>query len=102
MIDKLFHVIMDRKLNGDKNSYTVQLLEKKNKMLKKIIEEAGEVVIAMGESNEKEIVYEVADLTYHTLVGLAYFGIDPDKISQELKRRFGIGGLKEKESRKKG
>jgi phosphoribosyl-ATP pyrophosphohydrolase len=52
-------------------------------------EEAGETIIAAKNKSREEIIYEVADLWFHTLIALAYFGISPEEIYQELGRRFG-------------
>ena len=68
-------------------------------MLKKVTEEASELTFAIKDDDTKEIIYEAADLTYHVLVSLASKNISPDQIKQELARRFGIGGIEEKNSR---
>ena len=101
VIDQLFHTILERKREGNSsNSYTAKLLKGgANKILKKVIEEAGEFALAVKDQNKKEIIYEVSDLLYHSLVALAYSDINPEKVKTELKRRFGIGGLEEKASR---
>ena len=52
------------------------------------------------ENDEKEIIYEAADLTYHTLVALCSKNISPDRIKQELAKRFGMSGIEEKNNRK--
>ena len=65
-----------------------------------MIEEAGEFTFAYKDDDEGEMVYEAADLTYHMLVALASKNIAPDRIKQELARRFGISGIEEKNSRK--
>jgi len=103
VIDTLYHTILERK-NGDPNrSYTAKLLQgKENSMLKKIVEEAGEFCFAVKDDNEDEIIYECADLTYHVLVALGKKGISPDRIKQELVRRFGMSGIEEKNSRSDG
>ncbi len=69
-------------------------------MLKKIVEEAGEFCFAIKDKNEEETIYEAADITYHVLVALASLNISPDRVKQELARRFGISGIEEKNSRK--
>ena len=101
VVDTLFHTILERKREGDSSkSYTAKLLQGgANRILKKVLEEAGEFALAVKDGEEKEIIYESADLLYHSLVALAYSDIDPDRVRQELKRRFGIGGLEEKASR---
>ena len=80
-------------------SYTSKLLEDENLRLKKIGEEAAETLIAAKGGNREQIVHEVADLWFHTLVLLAAQGLKPDDILQELARRFGTSGLVEKAGR---
>ncbi|ADG91920.1 phosphoribosyl-ATP diphosphatase [Arcobacter nitrofigilis DSM 7299] len=101
VLDNLFHVIQDRKNDDPKKSYTSKLLNgKENSMLKKIVEEAGEFTFAVKDDNSEEMIYEAADLVYHTMVALASKDISPDRIKQELARRFGMSGIDEKNSRK--
>ncbi|RXJ80834.1 bifunctional phosphoribosyl-AMP cyclohydrolase/phosphoribosyl-ATP diphosphatase HisIE [Arcobacter sp. F2176] len=101
ILDNLFHVIQDRKNDDPKKSYTSKLLNgKENSMLKKIVEEAGEFTFAVKDDNSEEMIYEAADLVYHTMVALASKNISPDRIKQELARRFGMSGIDEKNSRK--
>lgn len=98
--DKLYHTIQERKLSNPKSSYVASLFEKgDNAILKKVVEEAGEFSFAVKDNDEKEIVYEAADLAFHTLVALAHKNINPDLIKQELERRFGLSGIDEKNSR---
>jgi len=101
VIEQLYHTILERKRDGNSSkSYTAKLLQGgANKILKKVIEEAGEFALAVKDQDESEIIYEVSDLLYHSLVALAYSDVNPDKVKTELKRRFGIGGLEEKASR---
>ncbi len=100
VIDTLYDTICERKNEDISKSYTAKLLNgKENSMLKKIIEEAGEFTFAIKDKNEDDIIYEAADVTYHVLVALASKNINPDRIKQELARRFGISGIEEKNSR---
>ena len=101
VIDNLYHTILDRKKQNDPSkSYTSLLFNKgENSILKKVIEEAGEFCFAIKDDNEEEIIYECADLLYHSLVALAYKDINPDRIKSEIARRFGISGIEEKNSR---
>ncbi|EJF07716.1 phosphoribosyl-ATP pyrophosphohydrolase [Thiovulum sp. ES] len=103
VIDQLFHTIEERKREGNSDkSYTAKLLNGgANRILKKVIEEAGEFSLAVKDRDEKEIILESADLLYHTLVALSYSNVNPDKVREEIKKRFGIGGLVEKASRGK-
>ncbi len=100
VIDTLYHTILERKHADPETSWTAKLLSKgENTILKKVVEEAGEFSFAVKDDDEAEIVYEAADLTYHVLVALGYKNISPDRIKQELARRFGISGIAEKASR---
>ncbi len=102
VIDTLYHTILERKFADPESSWTAKLFAKgENDILKKVIEEAGEFSFAVKDKNEDEIVYECADLTYHVLVALGYRNISPDRIKQELARRFGMSGIAEKNSRTK-
>jgi phosphoribosyl-ATP pyrophosphohydrolase len=69
-------------------------------ILKKVGEEATETVIAAKGGDADELVYETADLWFHTLVLLVHQGVDPDRVLNELERRFGLSGLEEKAARK--
>jgi len=100
--DKLYHTLQDRKNADPKTSYVASLFKKgDNSILKKVVEEAGEFCFAVKDNDEKEIVYECADLAFHTLVALAQKNINPELIKQELKRRIGISGIEEKNRREK-
>lgn len=102
VIDTLYHIIQERKNDDPKISYTAKLLKgKENSMLKKIVEEAGEFTFAVKDNDTEEIIYEGADLVYHCMVALASKNISPDRIKQELSRRFSISGIEEKNSRVK-
>ena len=101
VIDELYHTILDRKHADPESSWTAKLFTKgENTILKKVVEEAGEFSFAVKDDNEEEIIYEAADLTYHVLVALGYKNISPDRIKQELARRFGMSGITEKNARK--
>ena len=156
IIDEIYHVILERKLNADpQTSYVASLFKKgENAVLKKVGEEAGELIMACkdasaarrfenladkhasGSSNLKRaqqilsrdeqdlnsqiltqgakeqgekdelkkaldgVVYEAADLCFHSLVALAAHGIHPERVKTELARRFGLSGIEEKNSRK--
>jgi len=103
IVDTLYHVIQERKNADPSSSYVAKLLHgKKNSMLKKISEEAAELCFAMKDKNEEEIVYEAADLLFHVLVGLGWHNVHPDRIKQELARRFGLSGIAEKNAREHG
>ena len=102
VVDTLYHTIQDRKNTDSTKSYTAKLLQgEQNSMLKKIVEEAGEFTFAIKDDNEDEIIYEASDLLYHSLVALASKNISPDRIKQEIARRFGMSGIEEKNNRTK-
>jgi len=100
VIDTLYHTIQERKNADPKTSWTAKLISKgDNTILKKVVEEAGEFSFAYKDNDEKEMIYEAADLTYHMLVALAVKNISPDRIKQELASRFDMSGIAEKNSR---
>ncbi|PHM18675.1 MAG: bifunctional phosphoribosyl-AMP cyclohydrolase/phosphoribosyl-ATP pyrophosphatase [Sulfuricurvum sp. PD_MW2] len=102
VIDELYHTILNRKNADPETSWTAKLLSKgDNAILKKVVEEAGEFSFAIKDGNENEIIYECADLVYHVLVALGHKNISPDRIKQELARRFGMSGIAEKNAREK-
>lgn len=92
-LDDVYGVIEDRKRNPKEGSYVAGLFDKGlDKILKKIGEEAGETVIGAKNGDKKEIVYETADLWFHSLIVLSYFDLKPSDIYGELGRRFGKPG----------
>jgi phosphoribosyl-ATP pyrophosphohydrolase/phosphoribosyl-AMP cyclohydrolase len=101
VVDRLYHTILERKNSDAGKSWTKKLLSDKNLLLSKIEEEAGELIQAIDSESDKQVIYEASDLLYHALVGLAYRDISPDKIRQELNRRFGTSGIEEKSNRSK-
>jgi phosphoribosyl-ATP pyrophosphohydrolase len=100
VLSDLYEVIQSRKGASADSSYTASLLQKGiDKILKKLGEEATELVIAGKGGVRQEIVCETADLFYHTLVLLAHADIPLDEVCAELRRRFAMSGLEEKRSR---
>ncbi|AJE02354.1 phosphoribosyl-ATP diphosphatase [Geobacter pickeringii] len=100
ILQAVYQVIQERKGASADSSYTASLLQKGiDKILKKLGEEATEVVIAGKGGKREEIVYETADLFFHTLVLLGYYDIPPEEIYAELRRRFGTSGIAEKAAR---
>ena len=100
IISAVYRVIQERKANPSDSSYTASLMTKGiDKILKKLGEEATEVVIAGKGGKREEIVYETADLIFHNLVLLGFYDIDVEEVYAELRRRFGTSGIAEKESR---
>jgi len=84
----VFDVINDRKVNPKEGSYTNYLFDKGiDKILKKVGEEAAEVIIASKDEDSQEVVYEISDLLYHLMVLMAEKGIGWDEVTKELARR---------------
>lgn len=82
------------------SSYTAKLLARgPDAFLKKIGEEATELVMAAKDNTPDRIIAETADLWFHTLVALTYYGLRPEQVLDELARREGLSGLEEKASR---
>ena len=95
-------VLEARKQAAADSSYVAKLYHKGlDAILKKVGEEATETVMAAKDGDKDKIVYEVADLWFHTMVLLAQQGLHPDDVLAELERRFGTSGLVEKANRKK-
>ena len=105
ILNQLERLIAERKANPPaERSYVVKLLEGGVPAIgAKIIEEAAEVVEAAdewGAEGKAHLVKEVADLFFHTLVMLGWREVPLAEVEAELARRFGIGGITEKEARK--
>ena len=100
ILERLSQVLEVRKSAEPESSYVAKLYAKGlDAILKKIGEEATETVMAAKDGDANKIVYEVADLWFHTLVLLAQQGLGPDRVLAELDRRFGLSGIDEKASR---
>lgn len=81
-------------------SYVAKLFQRgPDAFLKKVGEEATELVMAAKDADTQRIVAETADLWFHSMVALAYYGVRPEQVLQELERREGVSGLAEKASR---
>jgi len=97
--DTLAHlaaVIESRRGADPERSYVARLLARgDDAILKKVGEEAVEVVMAAKDGDRGRIVAEVADLWFHTLVALAHYGLSPSEVLAELRRREGLSGLDE-------
>lgn len=88
ILEDLFRVIKDRQAVRPEGSYTAYLFNQgQDKILKKIGEEAAEVIIASKNKTEAEVLYEMADLYYHSLVLMAYHGLEPGRLAEELAGR---------------
>ncbi len=89
-LDDVYRVVDDRLRNPRPGSYVGRLKKKgMDAVLKKIGEEAAETIVAVKNADPKEIVYETADLMFHTLVALALSGLNPQDVYDEFGRRFG-------------
>lgn len=88
-IDQLFATIQSRRVEMPEGSYTAFLFEKgENEILKKIGEEAIEIIIAAKGEGDERVLYESADLIYHLLVLLAARGLTWEQVEAELAKRF--------------
>ena len=98
---RLAEVIESRRGGDPDKSYVARLFSKgTDTILKKVGEEATETVMAGKDGDPKKIVYEVADLWFHSVVALAAFGLKPADVLAELERREGLSGLEEFAARK--
>lgn len=89
VIESLFETIESRKQAADPNSYTASLFKAgENEILKKIGEEAVEVIIAAKGEGDERVIYEMSDLIYHCVVLLSQRGLQWTDITAELERRF--------------
>ncbi len=100
---RLMQTLTERAQTRPEGSYTTKLMAGgTGKIGDKILEEARELIEAAdepGESGREHFIYEAGDLIYHTLVMLAYRGVDLDEVAAELGRREGTSGLVEKANR---
>ena len=100
ILDKLYSVILERKASLSPDSYVASLFKKgTEKIHAKIAEESGELIEASQQAYREGIIHETADLIFHTMVLLGQWDIAPDEIYSELKRRFGVSGIVEKQQR---
>jgi phosphoribosyl-ATP pyrophosphohydrolase len=99
---RLAEVIESRKVGDPDQSYVARLFHKgTDAILKKIGEEATEAVMAAKDGDASKIVYEIADLWFHSMIALSAFGLRPADVLAELERREGLSGLEEFAARKK-
>ena len=102
ILNRLSDLLESRKSADAENSYVAKLYAKgMDSILKKIGEEATETIIAAKGGNKAEIIYETADLWFHTLIMLSHAGLKPQDVLDELARREGLSGITEKENRQK-
>ena len=101
ILQRLTETIAARRHAAPESSYVARLFSKgDDAILKKVIEEAGEVLLAAKDADGQHLVYEVADLWFHCMVLLGHKGLSADDVLQELARREGISGIAEKAGRK--
>ena len=102
ILKQLEQVLEERKAADPESSYVAKLYSKGlDAILKKVGEEATETVMAAKDGNKEQIIYETADLWFHTLVMLSQQGLSHEDVLNELARRFGVSGIEEKASRSK-
>jgi phosphoribosyl-ATP pyrophosphohydrolase/phosphoribosyl-AMP cyclohydrolase len=96
ILEGVLRTIRVRRAHPQSGSYTTKLFEGgHDKILKKVAEEAGEVLIAAKGGKKEELVYEVADLFFHTLMVLGYHDVTLNDVYRELGKRFGKSGLRQ-------
>lgn len=97
ILSTVYDVIVERRDTPSETSYVSSLYSSGlDKILKKISEESGELIISSKNNNRDEIVYEAADLWFHSLVLLGYHGLSPQDVCGELEKRFGVSGMEKK------
>lgn len=104
ILKQLTEVLEQRKQSSADESYVASLHQKGlNKILEKVGEESIETILAARDAEQSgdnsKVIYETADLWFHSLVMLSYLDIEVDDILSELERRFGLSGLEEKANR---
>lgn len=112
ILSRLDAILAERKTADKDNSYVANLYHKGlNKILEKVGEEAVESILAAKELQlatklnqdttlqQSDLIYEMADVWFHSLVTLAYFNLSSDEVLSELARRFGLSGIDEKNAR---
>ncbi|HEY7742914.1 MAG TPA: phosphoribosyl-ATP diphosphatase [Burkholderiales bacterium] len=101
LLYRLGKVIAERKRGDASASYVASLFAKgQDAILKKVAEEAAETVLAAKGGDKLQVVREIADLWFHSMVLLAWHDLGPEDVLAELRRREGISGIEEKASRK--
>jgi phosphoribosyl-AMP cyclohydrolase / phosphoribosyl-ATP pyrophosphohydrolase len=95
LLHQLYEVVLERKHRAPQESYVASLLARgQDQVLKKVIEEAAEVVMASKDGRPEAIVHEMADLWFHAIIALGWHNLSPQQVLQELQRRFGTSGLR--------
>lgn len=106
ILKQLEETLAERRKASPDESYVASLHNKGlNKILEKVGEECTETLLAAKDvdngADKNELIYETADLWFHTMVMLSHLNIRHEDILEELKRRFNLSGLEEKEQRSK-
>lgn len=102
ILQRLTETLKARKQASPESSYVAKLFSKgEDAILKKIGEEATEVILASKGGDKSQLVYETADLWFHCMVLLAQHGLSAAEVLDELARREGLSGIAEKENRNK-
>ena len=100
VLNRLSELLEQRKSADANSSYVAKLYAKGvDSILKKVGEEAAETIIAAKNGDKEQLIYETADLWFHTLVMLAHAGLKPQDVLDELARREGLSGIAEKAAR---
>lgn len=104
-LEKLAKVLEARKQADPTSSYVASLHHKGlNKILEKVGEESVEFILAAKDAQNSgesaDAIYELADLWFHSLVALSHLNLEPQRVLEELERRFGLSGIAEKNARK--
>jgi phosphoribosyl-AMP cyclohydrolase / phosphoribosyl-ATP pyrophosphohydrolase len=95
LLHQIYAVVQERKQRAPQESYVASLMTRgQDHVLKKVVEEAAEVLMASKDGHPEAIVYEMADLWFHTIVALGWHNIPPQQVLQELQHRFGKSGLR--------
>jgi phosphoribosyl-AMP cyclohydrolase / phosphoribosyl-ATP pyrophosphohydrolase len=95
LLQQIYTVVQERKQCSPQESYVAALMARgQDHLLKKVIEEAAEVLMASKDGRREAIIYEMADLWFHAIVALGWHDISPQEVLQELQRRFGKSGLR--------
>jgi phosphoribosyl-ATP pyrophosphohydrolase len=100
VFNRLSELLEQRKSADPQSSYVAKLYAKgMDSILKKVGEESAETIIAAKNGDKEHLIYETADLWFHTMVMLAKAGLKPQDVLDELARREGLSGIDEKASR---
>lgn len=101
VLQRLSATLEERKSAPPESSYVSSLYAKgTDAICKKVAEEAAETIMAAKDGDLRHIVYEVTDLWFHSLILLSHVGLSADAVLAEFRRREGISGIEEKNSRK--